>query len=153
MKSSAERRAVNMKSRIRRRLHAAACDRSGSTLLMVVILAGIAVALLAAITVTALSANSVSANNVKAQQAYFTARSAVNSLASYIVNPDNANKLDAIVPKNPGDPAIVSAGDTASGLGYYKLTVTKVTATKIKISAIARYPNRIGAKDGSDIPR
>lgn len=66
-------------------------NRRGSTLLMVMILSAVLILIAAAITTAVLTANEVSEQNKNAQQALFTARSAVNITKQWIIENQSKN--------------------------------------------------------------
>lgn len=124
------------------------CRGRGSTLVMVVILVAVAAILSFAVMTAVLSANNVSARNANAQQAYFTARSAVSAMASYITNPADAGSLSSIIPQNIGD-SVTSDGNNMGSKGWYQVTIKRISASKIKLTALARYPGRQSGAAGT----
>lgn len=120
-------------------------DTRGSALLTVVVVSAVAAVLLVAVMTAIISANAVSTQNFKAQQAYFTARSAVNAVVNYICSPSNAESLSALIPENVDDAPIISQGDSEDGLGWYQVSIKNVSDKnhkRIKITAVGYYPDK-----------
>lgn len=93
----------------------------------------IVIALISTVTVTsAVMSTASTLNNHNAQQAYYTAKAAVSSVAEYITkNSDNESVINEII-NNPGIGSVENMGD-------YTVTVAYKTADKIEIKASARY--------------
>lgn len=119
--------------------------KSGSSLLMVVILVAVLAVFATVVTTAVVSTNSVSAHSVNEQQAYFTARSAVHATVSYIKSHD-IDKLSFIPQK--GDSS-TSDLKTADKMGDYLITIKKYSDDILIISAIAYYPHQGNGATGN----
>jgi hypothetical protein len=141
---------INVRARLNTLRYKLRANSNGSTLILVVVLCAVTAILLTAVATTVLSANTVSSQHVQEQQAYFTARSAVNTMVATVTNSANASLLPGIIPQtvNATVPSNIASSQwsqmTADGknMGWYALAVKRMDSKTIKISATARYPDK-----------
>lgn len=111
---------------------------SGSTLIMVAIMTAVASILATALITLLLTANTVSEKNLNAQQAYFTARSAVNAAVAKL-NDKKDSAFRDYVASLQDDKDYTSSMGTMSGGGNYTITLRK-SGNKLKITGRGYYP-------------
>jgi hypothetical protein len=121
----------------------------GSTLLMTVITSAVAVLLSAAIVTAVLTTNNVAIENENSQQAYFTARSAVNVIKQIIIDNEESNQniADNIVNATSSGYEIPGLNNDKMGkatvkVEYWNRSMNKRSATPtgtIKITGTGTY--------------
>ncbi|MEG6571070.1 polymer-forming cytoskeletal protein [[Clostridium] cellulosi] len=111
---------------------------SGSTLIMVAVMSAVASILAAALITLLLTANIVSEKNLNAQQAYFTARSAVDAVIAKL-NDKNDASFREYVASLQDDKDYTSEMGTMSGGGNYEITLRK-SGKKLKVTGRGYYP-------------
>lgn len=107
----------------------------GSTLVLVVVLFTVAVVLCAAVLTAVMSANMVSSENEKSKQAYFTARSAANTVISAI------EKNPSSIPTNKNSIPVTIYNIDTKTMGEASAVVDKISNTEIRITGVGTYLN------------